>query len=137
MEGIRPSDGLQDLSASVQLELEDTPLATELELDLFVTSCTLQDLSSSIEMRYNDTAVHSVPLGINIIGSILNMNALKSQNKTPYPLETTILPFPGLKPEWTYDATAFTSILLIGLALIVIPGGFGILVVAERQVRIK
>lgn len=88
-------------------------------------------------MRYNDTAVHSVPLGINIIGSILNMNALKSQNKTPYPLETTILPFPGLKPEWTYDATAFTSILLIGLSLIVIPGGFGILVVAERQVRIK
>ena len=88
-------------------------------------------------MRYNDTAVHSVPLGINIIGSILNMNALRSQNKTPYPLETAILPFPGLKPEWTYDATSFTSILLIGLALIVIPGGFGILVVAERQVREK
>jgi len=88
-------------------------------------------------MRYNDTAVHSVPLGINIIGSILNMNALKSQNKTPYPLETTILPFPGLKPEFTYDGTAFTSILLIGLALIVIPGGFGILVVSERQVRTK
>ena len=87
-------------------------------------------------MWYNDTAVHSVPLGINILGSILHMNALKSQNKTPYPLESTILPFPGLKPEWTYDASAFTSILLIGLALIVIPGGFGIAVVAERQVRL-
>ncbi|XP_078349015.1 cholesterol transporter ABCA5-like isoform X2 [Oculina patagonica] len=95
------------------------------------------DLSSSFEMRYNDTTVHSVPLGVNILGSILHMNALKSQNKTPYPLETTILPFPGLKPEWTFDSTAYTSILLLGLALIVIPGGFGILVVGERQEKIR
>ena len=88
-------------------------------------------------MRYNDTTVHSVPVGVNILGSILHMNALKSQNKTPYPLESTILAFPGLKPQWTFDNTAFVSILLIGMGLIVIPGGFGILVVIERQVRSK
>ena len=88
-------------------------------------------------MRYNDTAVHSVPVGINILGSILHMYALKSQNKTPYPLESTILAFPDLKPQWTYDNTAFVSILLIGMALAIIPGSFGILVVAERQVRTK
>ncbi|KAJ7372621.1 ATP-binding cassette sub- A member 5 [Desmophyllum pertusum] len=88
-------------------------------------------------MRYNDTAVHSVPVGVNILGSILHMNALKSQNITPYPLETTILPFPGLKPEWTFDNTAFVSILLIGMGLVLIPGGFGILVVAERQEKIR
>ena len=87
-------------------------------------------------MRYNDTAVHSVPVGVNILGSILHINALKSQNKTPYPLESTILAFPGLKPQWTFDNTAFVSILLVGMALTVIPGPFGILVVGERQVRI-
>ena len=85
-------------------------------------------------MRYNDTTVHSVPVGVNILGSILHMNALKSQNLTPYPLEANILPFPGLKPQWTYDGTSFTSILLIGLGLALIPGGFAIEVVALRQV---
>jgi len=64
------------------------------------------------------------------------MNALKSQNQTPYPLESSILPFPGLKPEWTYDGTAFTSILLIGMSLAIIPGSFAIEVVALRQVRL-
>lgn len=87
-------------------------------------------------MRYNDTTVHSVPVGVNILGSILHMNALKSQNQTPYPLESSILPFPGLKPEWTYDGTAFTSILLIGMSLAIIPGSFAIEVVALRQVRL-
>ena len=91
-------------------------------------------LSSSFFMRYNDTTVHSVPVGVNILGSILHMNALKSQNLTPYPLEANILPFPGLKPQWTYDGTSFTSILLIGLGLALIPGGFAIEVVALRQV---
>lgn len=106
-------------------------------MSLTLPSTAFQDISSSFEMRYNDTAVHSVPVGINILGSILHMNALKSQNKTPYPLESTILAFPDLKPQWTYDNTAFVSILLIGMALAIIPGSFGILVVAERQVRTK
>ena len=86
-------------------------------------------------MRYNDTTVHSVPVGVNILGSILHMNALKSLNQTPYPLEATILPFPGLTPEWTFDSTSFTSILLIGMSLAIIPGSFAIEVVALRQVN--
>ena len=94
----------------------------------------LAGLSSSFFMRYNDTTVHSVPVGVNILGSILHMNALKSQNLTPHPLEANILPFPGLKPQWTYDGTSFTAILLIGLGLALIPGGFAIEVVALRQV---
>lgn len=88
-------------------------------------------------MQYNDTAVHAVPVGINILGSIVHMNALKSQNKTPFPLESTILAFPDPKAQWTFDVPAFVSILLIGMALIVTAGSFGVLVVAEQQVRIR
>ena len=91
-------------------------------------------LNSSFLLRYNDTTVHSVPVGINILGSILHMNALKSLNKTLFPLETTLLPFPRLKPEWTFDSTSFSAVLIIGMALTFIPGMFAIEVVAVRQV---
>ena len=88
-------------------------------------------------MRYNDTAVHSVPVGINILGSILHMSALKKQKKTPYPLESTILPFPDVKPQWTFNIVVLSSFLLIGKAFGTILGDLGVLIVAERQVRIK
>ena len=88
-------------------------------------------------MRYNDTAVHSVPVGINILGSILHMNALKKQKKAPHPLESTILAFPEVKPQWTYNFVVHMSFLLIGKAFGTILGDLGVLIVAERQVRIK
>ena len=88
-------------------------------------------------MRYNDTAVHSVPVGINILGSILHMSALKKQKKAPYPLESTILAFPDVKPQWTFNIVVLWSFLLIGKAFGTILGDLGVLIVAERQVRIK
>lgn len=94
-------------------------------------------LNSSFLLRYNDTTVHSVPVGINILGSILHMNALKSLNKTLFPLETTLLPFPRLKPEWTFDSTSFSAVLIIGMALTFIPGMFAIEVVAVRQDKLR
>lgn len=84
-------------------------------------------------MRFNDTTVHSVPVGVNILGSVLHMNALKSLNQTLFPLETTLLSFPSLKPEWTFDSSSFFSVLMIGIAFVVIPGSFAIEVVALRQ----
>ena len=94
-----------------------------------------QKLESIFEMRYNDTTVHSIPLGVHMIGTVLHMNALTSEGKAPYPLETTILPFPKIQAELTYDNTAFISIMLIGMSLAIIPGGFAVEVVAQRQVN--
>ena len=90
-------------------------------------------LTSSFLLRFNDTMVHSVPVGVNILGSVLHMNALKSVNQTLFPLETTLLSFPSVKPEWTFDSYSFFSVSLIGFALVVIPGSFSIEVVAQRQ----
>ncbi|XP_074639186.1 cholesterol transporter ABCA5-like isoform X3 [Acropora palmata] len=90
-------------------------------------------LTSSFLLRFNDTTVHSVPVGVNILGSVLHMNALKSLNQTLFPLETTLLSFPSLKPEWTFDSSSFFSVLMIGIAFVVIPGSFAIEVVALRQ----
>ena len=90
-------------------------------------------LTSSFLLRFNDTTVHSVPVGVNILGSVLHMNALKSLNQTLFPLETTLLSFPSLKPEWTFDSSSFSSVLMIGAAFVVIPGSFAIEVVSLRQ----
>ena len=65
------------------------------------------------------------------------MSALKKQKKTPYPLESTILAFPDVKPQWTYNFVVHMSFLLIGKAFGTILGDLGVLIVAERQVRIK
>ena len=65
------------------------------------------------------------------------MNALKKQKKAPYPLESTILAFPDVKPQWTYNFVVHMSFLLIGKAFGTILGDLGVLIVAERQVRIK
>ncbi|XP_015768993.1 PREDICTED: ATP-binding cassette sub-family A member 5-like isoform X2 [Acropora digitifera] len=94
-------------------------------------------LTSSFLLRFNDTTVHSVPVGVNILGSVLHMNALKSLNQTLFPLETTLLSFPSLKPEWTFDSSSFFSVLMIGIAFVVIPGSFAIEVVALRQEKLR
>ena len=65
------------------------------------------------------------------------MNALKKQKKAPYPLESTILAFPDVKPQWTYNFVVHMSFLLIGKAFGTILGDLGVLIVAEQQVRIK
>ena len=88
-------------------------------------------------MRYNDTAVHSVPVGINILGSILHMSALIKQKKAPYPLESTILAFPDVKPQWTFNIVVLSSFILIGKAFDTILGDLGVLIVTEQQVRIN
>ena len=85
-------------------------------------------------MRYNDTMVHSIPVGLNILGSVFHMTALANQGQMPHPIQTVIKAFPSLSPQWTYDGTSFTAILLIGMAFMFIPGGFAIEVVAYRQV---
>ena len=65
------------------------------------------------------------------------MSALKKQKKAPYPLESTILAFPDVKPQWTFNIVVLWSFLLIGKAFGTILGDLGVLIVAERQVRIK
>jgi len=92
------------------------------------------NLVSGFLLRYNDTMPHSLPVGVNLISSLFNMYVLQARNKTPHPIVTSFQSFPILKPQWTYDANAFVSVLLIGMGFVLFPGSFAILIVAQRQV---
>lgn len=92
---------------------------------------------SHFHLRFNDTMPHSIPVGVNLITSIFNMYVLKAQNKKPHPIKTTFKELPNLKPKWTYDTSAFVSIMLIGMGFVLFPGSFAILIVAQRQVNLK
>lgn len=85
-------------------------------------------------MYYNNTMLHSVPVGLNILGSTFHMLAQQMKGIEPHPIETKIHLFPPLTSQWKYDNTAFISIMLIGMAFVFIPGGFAIEVVSYRQV---
>ncbi|XP_031568598.1 ATP-binding cassette sub-family A member 5-like [Actinia tenebrosa] len=88
-------------------------------------------------LRYNDSMVHSIPVGVNVITSLFNMFALKAKNQIPHPIKTYFQLFPALKPKLKYDNNSFIAVMLIGLSFAVIPGGFAILVVAQRQLNIR
>ena len=51
------------------------------------------------------------------------------------PIVANTKPFNSLKVPWTYDADAFNAILLLGLTFALLPYGFSIEVVKNRQVN--
>ena len=85
-------------------------------------------------MYYNNTMFHSIPVGLNILGSTFHMLAQQLSGVEPHPIEMSVQSFPPVKLPWTYDNSAFMSIMLIGLVFVLFPGGFAVEVVDYRQV---
>ena len=50
------------------------------------------------------------------------------------PIAANTKPFKSLKVPWKYDADAFNAVLLLGLTFALLPYGFSIEVVKNRQV---
>lgn len=46
-------------------------------------------------------------------------------------------PFNYEDPDLKFDAGSYVAVLLIGLSLVIIPGGFAIALVADREVCIE
>ena len=79
---------------------------------------------------YNDTLIHSLPVGINLINSALYRNATQSSNG----ISVASYPFPSKNPQLPFDPNSYTVILIVGIAFLLIPSGFGIDVVLDREV---
>ena len=80
---------------------------------------------------YNDSAVHSVPAIINLMSNGLMAAA---SGITDQVINVFSYPWPQTTSDRGWDNAAFTSTLIIAMAFVLIPGGFGIDVVRDRQV---
>ena len=86
---------------------------------------------------YNDSAVHSIPIAINIINQMrysLEMMRSKGTAAGSAKINVASKPYPKLASAGQYNSGAFSAPLFIGLALNIIPAGFAIEVVRDRKV---
>ena len=83
---------------------------------------------------YNDSAIHSVPAIINLMSNGL-LNTVQAVTGASNDLIGVFsYPWPQTTKERGFDNAAFTSTLILAMAFVLIPGGFGIDVVRDRQV---
>ena len=91
----------------------------------------LQDLSGNLTAVYNDTAVHSLPVSLNMINNALYKMATGDPNSA---ILTASKPWPALKTEWKISGAAISSGVLIGMALAMLPLATAYLAVQDREV---
>ena len=89
-----------------------------------------------LNVIYNDTAVHSIPVAINLINQIRFSNEMiRRKGANGGYIEVSSKPFPQVTTSNEFTGAAFSAPLFIGLALNVIPAGFGIEVTRDRKVN--
>lgn len=74
--------------------------------------------------------MHALPLAVNIADSVI-LSILRNVSSV---IETYVQAFPNLEEIFTFDAAAFNSAMLLGLSLSIIPGGFTIAIVLNKEV---
>ena len=86
--------------------------------------------NSAFKMVYNDTAVHSIPITLNIISNtLLSMFANSSK------LQISVQQWAASSKELPkFDGSLFGSVMLLGMSFAVVPAGFAMQIVYERAV---
>ena len=102
-------------------------------LKLYSVDAINSPITSDITVLYNDTAIHSVPATVNVISNTL----LKMLTSASESITTHVQYWPNLKDlSIGYDNSFMSSVILLGLAMSIIPPGFGIVCVREREVKV-
>lgn len=88
-----------------------------------------------LNIIYNDTAVHSIPVAINLINQMrFNNEMIRRKGARGGNIQVSSKPFPQVTASSEYNGAAFSTPLFIGLSLNVIPAGFAIEVTRDRKV---
>ena len=92
-----------------------------------------QNLTSRYTALYNDTAVHSLPAVLNLVSNALLAFA---QNLTGISASSLMWPpvVQFVEPQLTYNSNSFSAAFVLAVAFVVIPAGFAVEMVADRQV---
>ncbi|EDV27708.1 uncharacterized protein TRIADDRAFT_53677 [Trichoplax adhaerens] len=106
--------------------------------DIMAFQNTSTGIASTLNVLYNDTAVHSIPVAINLINQIRFDNEMKRRKGVSGSIiHVSSKPFPQTTAASNFNGAAFSAPIFIGLALNVIPAGFAIEVTRDRKDRIR
>ncbi|CAH1795729.1 unnamed protein product [Owenia fusiformis] len=86
---------------------------------------------------YNDTAIHSLPSIINLISNSL-LNLVLNDTNRPHQIMTANKPWPSIEvgsAQW--NQAAFSSVILVGLAMTIVPAGMAGLIVKDRECKAR
>ena len=87
----------------------------------------------NVTAMYNDTATHSLPVTVNVISNAI----LRMLNPSAGLISIISKPWPDLSVSVAgFKQAMFSSVMLLGFGLSMIPASFGVTVVKDRQVRL-
>ncbi|XP_041362811.1 ABC transporter A family member 1-like isoform X2 [Gigantopelta aegis] len=97
----------------------------------------LKDLQTGKNLTYtamyNDSAIHSLPAVINLVSNgLLAMveNITASSLMWPSVVQSAV-------PNLSYNSNAFSAAFILAVAFVVVPTGFAVEVVADRQIKAR
>jgi hypothetical protein len=96
-----------------------------------------QGIVTGLTALYNDSASHAIPAIVNLMtNSIFKIEEyLAGKPDNTSFIRTSSLPWPASFEKVEFSNAAFSSVILLAMAFVVIPSGFGIDVVKDRQVK--
>ncbi|KAL5018612.1 hypothetical protein ScPMuIL_004334 [Solemya velum] len=91
-------------------------------------------IGSELTCLYNDSAIHGIPAIINLVTTSLMQFETKNNSDV---LFLWSWPFPASSEQARYDSTAFSSVILLCMAFVIIGPGFAVEVVRDRETKIR
>ncbi|KAL3876747.1 hypothetical protein ACJMK2_034544 [Sinanodonta woodiana] len=119
--------------------LSKSPHYLGLDLNEFIVNNASKDVSCGYTALYNDSAIHAIPAMINLMSNSLLIAAKISLGLTTNSsiISVSNLPWPATKLYMDYNNAAFSSVILLAMAFVIIPSGFGVDIVKDRQVKAR
>ncbi|XP_076072509.1 cholesterol transporter ABCA5-like isoform X3 [Mytilus galloprovincialis] len=117
-------------------EIVDTTSNFGIDLkNLTVTASSISNVGYSI--LYNSKATHSIPSVILLMSNSLLSMASSLVNGTRNTISAASLPLWKPSTKLTYNNNAFSSVILVAIAFVVVPPGFAVDLVKDRQYKIR
>ncbi|CAG2245460.1 ABCA5 [Mytilus edulis] len=117
-------------------EIVDTTSNFGIDLkNLTVTASSISNVGYSI--LYNSKATHSIPSVILLMSNSLLSMASSLVNGTRNTISTASLPLWKPSTKLAYNNNAFSSVILVAIAFVVVPPGFAVDLVKDRQYKIR
>ncbi|XP_053381131.1 cholesterol transporter ABCA5-like [Mercenaria mercenaria] len=98
-----------------------------------------QGVATGFTALYNDSAIHAIPAIVNLMtNSVFKIQEyLTGKTDNSSFISTSSLPWPASFEEVALSNEAFSSVILLAMAFVVIPSGFGIDIVVDRQTKVR